>query len=280
MTTFTCPEGHQSADPEWCDTCGSPIGRSAGGAAPAGPGGPSGLAGGAGPVTTPTATVAPGGTPPRVPTSSGPTVTCTHCGTVNEVDALFCESCGFDFTTGQAPPPPRPPVAVAPVPDVSTEPTDFAVEVAVDPAWYALQGADSNEPCPAPSRVSLSVRGTTLLIGRTSAEKAVDPEIALNDDPGVSRRHAQLVQGPDGTWSAVDQGSMNGTYVVVGGVVPTDPPAPIAVGEPVALAAGDVVFVGAWSRITLIDRRAQQAAAPGSPPPSISLPSPPSPEPT
>ena len=148
------------------------------------------------------------------------------------------------------------------------------MEVAVDPAWYALQGADSNEPCPPPSRVSVSVRGTTLLIGRTSAEKAVDPEIALNDDPGVSRRHAQLVQGPDGTWSAVDQGSMNGTYVVVGGVVPTEPPAPIAVGEPVALAAGDVVFVGAWSRITLIDRRAQQAAATGSPP------SPPSPEPT
>lgn len=266
MTTSTCPEGHQSADPEWCDTCGSPIGR-APGAAPAGP------------LTTPTATVTPGaGTPPPIPsTPSGPTVMCTHCGTVNEADALFCESCGFDFTTGQAPPPPKAPVTVAPDLTESTEPTDFAVEVAVDPLWYALQGADSNEPCPPPSKVSLSVRGTSLLIGRTSAEKAVNPEIALNDDPGVSRRHAQLVQGPDGTWSAVDQGSMNGTYVVVGGVVPATPPTPLAVGEPVTLAAGDAVFVGAWSRITLIDRRAQNAAAAVSPtPPSTS----PSPEPT
>lgn len=243
MSTYTCPEGHQSADPEWCDTCGSPI---AGGASGGTPGASAGTTG----VTSPTAAA-----PRSVPTPgpSGPTVTCAHCGVLNELDALFCESCGFDFTTGQAPPPPPTPVATTPDP-ASSEPTDFSVEVAVDPAWYALQGADSNEPCPAATSVVLAVRTTAVLIGRTSSERAVAPEIALNDDPGVSRRHAQLVQGADGAWSAVDQGSMNGTYVV-NGPVPNEPPTPIPVGEPIPLAPGARVYVGAWSCITLLDNR-------------------------
>ena len=26
MSTVTCPIGHESTDPEWCDTCGARIG--------------------------------------------------------------------------------------------------------------------------------------------------------------------------------------------------------------------------------------------------------------
>ena len=26
MTDIVCPNGHHSGDPEWCDTCGAPIG--------------------------------------------------------------------------------------------------------------------------------------------------------------------------------------------------------------------------------------------------------------
>lgn len=250
-TSSICPEGHQSADPEWCDTCGSPIsgaGTGTGAGVPAA--GPAGTGATASAVTAP---VAAGSPPPVPPGPVGPTVTCAHCGTLNELDALFCESCGFDFTTGQAPPPPVAPVALTPDP-VTSEPTDFSVEVAVDPAWYALQGAESNQPCPPPTSVVVPVRTTTVLIGRTSSERSLAPEIALNDDPGVSRRHAQLVQAPDGSWSAVDQGSMNGTYVV-DGPAPSDPPAPIPVGEVVPLRAGSRVFVGAWTCITVIDHR-------------------------
>jgi len=197
--------------------------------------------------------------------SVGATVGCAHCGAVNEADALFCESCGYDFTTGQAPPPPPQPVGVAPPLTESAEPTDFSVDVTVDPAWYALQGAVSNEPCPPPVSQRLAVRGTSVQIGRTSAEKGLHPEVALNDDPGVSRRHAQLVQDNAGEWSAVDQGSMNGTYVVASGVALASVPDPIAVGEPVALAPGDRVFVGAWSCITLIDNRVPVGGANVSP---------------
>jgi len=239
VTTYTCPEGHQSADPEWCDTCGSPIGS------------PPPF-----PSTMPTATVgaAPSPSPTTTGAATGSTLACSHCGAANEPDALFCESCGFDFTTGQAPPV-RTPVAPLPATAVQSGPTDFSVTVSVDATWYQLQGVDSNEPCPPASSITLPVHGTTVLIGRTSTERAVIPEVALNDDPGVSRRHAQLVQAPDGAWSAVDLGSMNGSYVIADGAPLTEPLLPIEVGEPVPLPAGGRVYVGAWSCIALIDNR-------------------------
>src|SRR5690606_25776352 len=48
------------------------------------------------------------------------TQTCPHCGALNVEDALFCESCGYDFTTGTPPmgsdpqPPPEPDSVVGP----------------------------------------------------------------------------------------------------------------------------------------------------------------------
>ena len=53
--------------------------------------------------------------------------------------------------------------------------------------------------------------------------------------------------------------------VVASGVALTSVPDPIAVGEPVALAPGDRVFVGAWSCITLIDNRVPVGGANVSP---------------
>jgi hypothetical protein len=47
-------------------------------------------------------------TPPATATASGATV-CPHCGTENLPDALFCEDCGYDFTTGAMPRPLTPP---------------------------------------------------------------------------------------------------------------------------------------------------------------------------
>jgi hypothetical protein len=53
-------------------------------------------------------------TPPAPPSSMTPTdpsgpaiapVSCPHCGSMNAADNLFCESCGYDFTTGQVPEP-------------------------------------------------------------------------------------------------------------------------------------------------------------------------------
>ncbi|WP_298885566.1 FHA domain-containing protein [uncultured Serinicoccus sp.] len=88
-----CPEGHESEATDYCDTCGAPIG-----AAPAGPVGPSAAAGAAG-EARPEA----GGSVLDLDEPVVQTQSCPHCGGVNVADALFCESCGYDFTTGALP---------------------------------------------------------------------------------------------------------------------------------------------------------------------------------
>lgn len=87
-----CPQGHTSESTDYCDTCGAPIGAGAGGASGAGGAG-GGAAAGAGAATT----------PPPPPPGAPAGVTCPHCSTGNVDGALFCEACGYDFTTGAMP---------------------------------------------------------------------------------------------------------------------------------------------------------------------------------
>ncbi|MHC2185215.1 hypothetical protein ACVLV4_000853 [Rathayibacter agropyri] len=74
--SFRCPEGHTSASGDYCDVCGTPIA-----AAPA---------------------PAPSAAAPTTAIPTGPSV-CPHCSFPNEAGALFCENCGYDFTTGSLP---------------------------------------------------------------------------------------------------------------------------------------------------------------------------------
>ncbi|MFK5633758.1 MULTISPECIES: FHA domain-containing protein [unclassified Ornithinimicrobium] len=114
-----CPEGHLSESLDYCDTCGSPMG-----AAP-------------GPDPQP-------GMPPHSPALPPPgaagsgedgagageaaaTQTCPHCGESNVVDALFCESCGYDFTTG------TPPMGSEPVETVDEPQSEVGPEPEIDP---------------------------------------------------------------------------------------------------------------------------------------------------
>lgn len=78
-----CPAGHQTTQTDFCDTCGLPV--------PAGQ-----------PDLTLTEQPAPG---PVV----APPVVCPNCQTANVAEALFCEACGYDFTTGALPEPPEAP---------------------------------------------------------------------------------------------------------------------------------------------------------------------------
>src|SRR5690606_17588836 len=80
--TVTCPEGHPSESTDYCDVCGTPI-PAAGSAAPAAPD----------PAADPAASTEGG------ETESGP-VTCPNCGELSPGGSLFCENCGYDFTTG------------------------------------------------------------------------------------------------------------------------------------------------------------------------------------
>lgn len=238
MSVNTCPNGHPSTASDYCDTCGAPM--------PAG-GDP------APPVATP---------------ASSSAKACASCGTDNPPDALFCESCGYDFTTGAMPRPLAPPSsldlsvpAAAAPPLAPGVPMEWVAEVWVDPDWYAEQ--DSDEPCPSPGLpvvVPLTVR--SVLVGRTSKSRGIHPDIDCGADVGVSRRQAQL--STDGTrWWVEDLQSSNGTYVgSAAGPLPTDALVP---GQRRELAEDDRVYVGACTRIVV--RRAtdtERAGGPGS----------------
>ena len=202
--------------------------------------------------------------PPPVGTAAGagparPAVDCPHCGTRNEAEALFCEGCGYDFTTGQAPPPTEESNVVS-APATVVEPVGWVVIVEVDPTWYDLRGELAGEPCPPPTSSTIQLAGTTALIGRTSRTHRVYPEIALDGDTGVSRRHAQLVYAVEGTWSIVDLGSSNGTYVVPAGEHPTADGEAIPVGIPRSLADRDAIYLGAWTKLTLRDAGSSTAS--------------------
>lgn len=254
----TCPSGHESDSDDYCDVCGLPI--PAGGGTPS----PSGSA-------TPSAPAAPAA--PAAPT----TAECPNCQAANPPNALFCEACGYDFTTGSLPRPVTPSVLDLGTPDGADDPgtTDgkrseaapagpaaeasiappladaWVAEVWIDPDWYADQ--ESTDPLPSagvPTVVLLKT--TSILVGRTSRSRGIHPDIDLATDNGISRRHCQLTT--DGTrWWVEDLGSSNGTYL--GSAVGPLPKDPVPAGEKREIAPDARVYLGAWTRIVI--RRAQ-----------------------
>lgn len=102
-----CPLGHTSDSDDYCDTCGSPIGAGPGGLGSGG----LGSSGGATPAGAGLGFAAPGSSgSPNAGSGDGPAAApapqlCPNCDTVNAADALFCEACGYDFTTGVMPRP-------------------------------------------------------------------------------------------------------------------------------------------------------------------------------
>jgi hypothetical protein len=234
-----CPVGHSSLAQDYCDVCGLPINASEAPSA----------------TTSPTSAL--GSEPGRQP--------CPNCGAENSVDALFCENCGYDFTTGTMPrslvgtqsPSPTSvdaqPVPSIPAPTtgngsaVSEETFDWVAEVWIDPAWYQAQ--QSPDPMPSPGLpVVVPLRSKSILIGRTSKSRNIHPQIDCESDSGVSRRQTQLTT--DGSrWWVEDLDSANGTFVArATGPVPADP---IPVGVKHELAADDRIYVGAWTRIVI-----------------------------
>jgi hypothetical protein len=67
-----CENGHRSATDDYCDTCGAPV------------------------HAAPSVSIAP-------PVAAPTTQKCPNCGASNPADALFCEACGYDYTTGTLP---------------------------------------------------------------------------------------------------------------------------------------------------------------------------------
>src|SRR6478735_7373302 len=149
MATVTCPNGHESNDPEWCDTCGAKLRAAAPPAGdPAAPPPPAGS-----PVPTePAAANEPA--PSAAPAGGVP---CPHCGTPNAADNLFCEQCGYDFTTGQRPPDESTAAPAPAAPGVDPGTKRWVVIVEVDPAWFALKGELSDQQCPPASSATMAL---------------------------------------------------------------------------------------------------------------------------
>ncbi len=104
------------------------------------------------------------------------------------------------------------------------------------------EGEDVPFPSYCPER-RFRLSGSQMRIGRRSVSRGVDPEIDLTGPPvdsGISRLHAVLIAGPDGSWSILDPGSANGT-LVNGSEIPT--------GDQVPLHDGDRINLGAWTAI-------------------------------
>jgi hypothetical protein len=238
-----CPAGHSSLAQDYCDVCGRPIDAAM--APPA-------------PTSASTASAASTATPQPGRQA------CPNCGADNSVDALFCENCGYDFTTGTMPrslaasaPTSTPsdnqsPAAQPLAPAVGNgsqapEAFDWVAEVWIDPAWYEAQ--QSPDPMPSPGLPGVvPLRSKSILVGRTSRSRNIHPQIDCESDSGVSRRQTQLTT--DGSrWWVEDLDSANGTFVAAA----TDPiPSnPIPVGVKHELATDDRIYVGAWTRIVI-----------------------------
>jgi pSer/pThr/pTyr-binding forkhead associated (FHA) protein len=109
--------------------------------------------------------------------------------------------------------------------------------VTIDPA---LQGPDSPPPPVDFQPVTIALEKPVMLIGRTSASRAVYPEMALDFDTAISTRHAILTQINDGSWSLRDIGSANGTCVN-GKEIPAM--------QDVILTINDRITLGHWTTI-------------------------------
>ena len=258
----TCPNGHASATDDFCDVCGAPIDASA---AAAGSAPPPASASGLDLDPPAPSTADPSGPAAADPASSasGQGDPCPNCGAQNLADALFCENCGYDFATGQLPPPPPSidPASGQLVPPggagTASSPSgaarskaadiDWVAEVWVDPDWFNSQQAEGTCPTSGlPTVVPLASQTAT--IGRRSKSRGLDPEIDISTDGAISHRHAELALAGE-QWSVKDLGSTNGTFV--GRPDGTYPSTPLPPNQAHDLDDDERIYLGAWTRVVV-----------------------------
>lgn len=123
MVPPVCPSGHTSESTDYCDICGSPMGPSGSGSA----------------------------APAQASASAEPKpmgVVCPNCEVMNAPGALFCEACGYDYTTGTMPRPPEPSVLDldTPLPDVPADDAAQPVSAVETPAPRPAGGSGTPDP--------------------------------------------------------------------------------------------------------------------------------------
>jgi len=175
---------------------------------------------------------------------------CSNCSEPHGPHDVFCENCGFDFSSGSLPDA-APEPSTGPAAAVAAAPASAQVRVSVDLDYFetVVEGGEVALPDPLPAPSDVVIATGKALIGRHSASRGIFPELdveKLTEDPAVSSRHAMLHRTEEGTWEINDLGSTNGTRV---GARDGDE---IAAGTAHPIEPGVAIFVGAWTRIELL----------------------------
>ncbi|MDO5710796.1 MAG: FHA domain-containing protein [Micrococcales bacterium] len=212
-----CPQGHPSASTDYCDICGSPMSAAAGG-----PSLTSAL-----PPAAPVADVGlpPGSkTAPPLPGSAGsPGSTaqrCPNCGTVNVADALFCEACGYDFTTGVMPRP----IALADGSYLTpVEPTGSDLDA---PQVAMSRAAEHAEPVSDGPQTRVGAVAKTAAAQNETTENEATEEAVKNEDADTQEPRAEGSKTEDDSaeegGAAADEGASAASPVSPG--PPTEQP--------------------------------------------------------
>ncbi|MFJ3404311.1 FHA domain-containing protein [Promicromonospora sp. NPDC090134] len=186
--TVVCPEGHTSQATDYCDVCGTPI--------PAGAGAASAVGSAAAPGSVATGTGASGGAPAAPAGASAGPVTCPNCGDLSPADSLFCENCGYDFTTG-TPAPPPPPTSGLDLGDLdATQPASGSVAGA-----GAASAGDPAGSAPVPAGSAPTPAGTSSSAGVPAPAPTTAPAPAPAPSPDGGGLAAPPVPGDD-AWVA------------------------------------------------------------------------------
>ncbi len=274
---MTCPNGHATAATDYCDTCGEAM--------------PAGSADAATPVKTPPG--APGEAAADLEAGASAqdagSTPCPSCGVPNASDALFCENCGYDHTTGAMPrhddpfdlaagmsAPASPSAgagtpsagtgmpAAAAAPSGSAAPGSAAAPGStmnsappLDPPWVAevwidpqwYAGQESPDQMPSPGLPLVVPLRHTSLL---IGRVSVSRGIRPDVDCGIDNgvsRRHAQLTWDGQRWWIEDLASSNGTFL--GAATEILPMDPIPVGAKREIAPDDRIYVGSWTRIVL-----------------------------
>ena len=162
---------------------------------------------------------------------------CTRCGQQNPPDAHFCARCGQELLR------PGGPVSGERLTETTTtlNPVADAADAAdAEPAEIVTDSEAHAAVEALPFGAALLVvkrgpnAGSRFLLDRdlVTAGRHPDSDIFL-DDVTVSRRHAEFRRAPEGRFTVVDVGSLNGTYLKRG-----------RIDSAMLLSSGDEVQIG------------------------------------
>jgi FHA domain len=159
--------------------------------------------------------------------STIPVVTCSACGYSNLPGEMFCQNCGVQLPpVASVPPPPPAPVVETPGQSQPTRNSESRAALANQPL-PDVSGASEQDGVQRHylGRLLIRAKGidiplppdqTQLVIGRTDPVQNIYPDIDLAEQEGersgVSRRHARLLQRPDGVYIE-DLNSTNFTFL-------------------------------------------------------------------